>query len=215
MSENLHFSFLCPACQKQLEFKHEATSVIICNKCKAVVNKNDYQKSITTVSFFEEDMTTLQIGTTGKNNGNNKFEIIGRLKIEYEDGFYNLWCVKFVNTNTLSWIIDSMGCYSICEIDNTLSLNIKQLITKRAGHDFLIEKKGTFEIKKVYEIENYNAEGEFESIPLLLNNATFYEMCLKGTIIFCINYTNNQTITFSGKYYSYGSFVFENTRYSA
>jgi hypothetical protein len=83
----------------------------VCNYCKSTIVRHDKDLEILgKMSEMPPDMSPIQIGTTGI-LGKDKFEIVGRQRIGYENGSWNEWYMLFQtktrtkHTNVERWWI--------------------------------------------------------------------------------------------------------------
>lgn len=101
----------CPSCGAAVTFKSRFSALSVCSFCKSVLLREG--KNLTysgKMAELSEDMTVLQIGTKG-NIGPNSFEIIGRVKVDWEEGFWNEWYLV-QNDGLQAWIAEAMGFYN-------------------------------------------------------------------------------------------------------
>src|SRR5688572_486092 len=98
----------CPSCGAEIAFRSRASVFAVCSFCKSTVVRHDMDLStIGKMADLQFDMTPLQVGTTGYYDG-RKFELIGRLKVGYEDGFWNEWYTLFDNEEPW-WLAEAQG----------------------------------------------------------------------------------------------------------
>ena len=57
------------------------------------------------------DLSPFQIGTTGEWNGKG-FEIIGRVRVEWEQGSWNEWCLLY-DATVIGWLAEAQGLLMI------------------------------------------------------------------------------------------------------
>jgi hypothetical protein len=83
----------------------------ICEFCKTTVLK-DAQSVVNLGKMSEvlEDYSPLQIGTSGQFE-QRPFSLIGRLQLQYSDGFWNEWYVLFEDGGT-GWLSDASGQFT-------------------------------------------------------------------------------------------------------
>jgi hypothetical protein len=102
----------CPGCGAPVEFKSAASVMAVCEFCRTTVLK-DAQSVIDLGKMSEilEDYTPLQIGTSGV-FGQRSFSLIGRLQLQYSDGFWNEWYVLF-DDGSAGWLSDASGQFTM------------------------------------------------------------------------------------------------------
>ena len=77
-----------------------------------VVRKDKNVESIGKVAELPNEITPLQIGTTGRAN-NVSFTIIGRARLAWQDGFWNEWFL-YMDDGSRAWLAEAQGTLAIC-----------------------------------------------------------------------------------------------------
>lgn len=102
----------CPGCGAPVQFKSAASVMAVCEYCRTTVLKDaDSVTDLGKMSEVLEDYTPLQIGTSGV-FGQRSFALIGRLQLQYSDGFWNEWYVLF-DDGTTGWLSDASGQFTM------------------------------------------------------------------------------------------------------
>lgn len=140
----------CPECTRTIAIKSYATNVIICPHCYAPVQKLErYLKGRINLVIAKDELTPIQIGTSGKWN-DKKFEIIGRVRCVYNEGFTNNWTMLF-DDDTIKMLVEDCGEYAVYE-QVTLETNIyfsrvshmdygADTVELNAGKQYILERK--------------------------------------------------------------------------
>ncbi len=82
-------------------------------------------KAIGTMAALPDDMSPLQIGTGGFYKG-QRFNIVGRMKIGWEDGLWNEWFLV-MDDGRKGWLAEAQGNYAISfEVDEPQILPKKE-----------------------------------------------------------------------------------------
>jgi len=85
----------CPSCGASIEFKSTSSVLAVCEFCRTTVLKDAGSVvNLGKMSEVLEDYSPLQIGTAGRFE-RRSFTLIGRLQLQYSDGFWNEWYVLF------------------------------------------------------------------------------------------------------------------------
>lgn len=102
----------CPGCGAPIQFKSSASIMAVCEYCRTTVLK-DAQSVINLGKMSEvlEDYSPLKIGTSGE-FGQRSFTLIGRLQLQYSDGFWNEWYVLF-DDGSSGWLSDASGQFTM------------------------------------------------------------------------------------------------------
>jgi len=90
----------CPACGAELQFKSRISVFEVCSYCSSMVIRHDMNlETLGKMAELPPDMTPLQIGTRGRYDSQG-FELLGRLKIGWQDGTWNEWYALFDDVRT-------------------------------------------------------------------------------------------------------------------
>jgi hypothetical protein len=104
----------CPECKRTIAIKSYATNVIICLHCYAPIQKLErFLKERINLVIARDELTPIQIGTHGKWNG-KKFEIIGRVRCVYSEGFTNNWTMLF-DDDSVMMLVENCGEFAVYE----------------------------------------------------------------------------------------------------
>jgi hypothetical protein len=102
----------CPGCGAPIQFKSAASVMAVCEFCKTTILKD--AQSVTNLGKMSEvleDYSPLQIGTSGR-FAQRSFSLIGRLQLQYSDGFWNEWYVLF-DDGSSGWLSDASGQFTM------------------------------------------------------------------------------------------------------
>jgi ribosomal protein S27E len=81
----------CPGCGAPVQFKSTASVMAVCEFCKTTLLKDATSVSnLGKMSEVLEDYSPVQIGTSGQ-FAQRSFSVIGRIQLQYSDGFWNEW----------------------------------------------------------------------------------------------------------------------------
>lgn len=112
----------CPECKRTITIRSYATNVIICSHCFAPIKKLErYIKERTNLVIAKDELTPIQIGSHGKWN-DKKFEIIGRVRCIYSEGYTNNWTMLF-DDDSIKMLVEDCGEYAVYE-QVTLETNV-------------------------------------------------------------------------------------------
>jgi hypothetical protein len=102
----------CPSCGAPLEIKTRAATLLVCAYCNSTLVRHEQKlEDIGKMALLAEDGSPLQIGARGVYRG-VKFEVIGRLQLEYSAGYWNEWYATFDDGRT-GWVGEGQGQYAI------------------------------------------------------------------------------------------------------
>src|SRR5688572_24390437 len=91
----------CPECKLPITVRANDSNVIICSHCFAPIKKMEgYLKERINLLITKDESSAIQIGTTGEWDG-RQFEIIGRVRYVFVEGYTNIWTMLLEAGNTL------------------------------------------------------------------------------------------------------------------
>ena len=135
----LAFSAACPSCGAQVSFRSSASVMAICEYCQTTVLRDENTiRDQGKMSAILEDYSPLQIGSSGFLDGLG-FSLIGRIQLQYTDGFWNEWYLQF-DDGTNGWLSDASGLYVLTRQTGTLpdapqfaALSINQIVAYKSA----------------------------------------------------------------------------------
>ncbi|MBB5192267.1 endogenous inhibitor of DNA gyrase (YacG/DUF329 family) [Silvimonas terrae] len=100
----------CPACGAPVSFMSSASVMAVCSYCQSTLLRDaDSVRNIGKMSDILADYSPIQIGTSGVYEG-SAFSVVGRIQLQYEDGYWNEWYAVFDDGST-GWLADASGQY--------------------------------------------------------------------------------------------------------
>lgn len=103
----------CPSCGAEVDFRSKASAFAVCSYCKSTIVRHDMDlEVIGKMADLQDDLTPFQLGTKGVFN-KQPFELIGRLKVGYTDGFWNEWYALF-SSDKVGWLAEAQGFLAMC-----------------------------------------------------------------------------------------------------
>lgn len=218
----------CPSCGAEVIFKSKASVFAVCSYCNSSLVRNDMNlELIGKMSELQDDLTPLQIGTTGVFN-NKSFEVIGRMKIGYSergifesagqkkpvyaDGFWNEWYVIFSNGET-GWLPEVQGFYAMCfpyELTSQLEGRLPTKDNVRIGGSFHFPDFGVFSVQDIKKTTCLVAEGELPLTAVQDKKSLSVDLSC-GLSMATIEYGDNIRLFF-GHYVDFDNLSFNNLR---
>jgi Domain of unknown function (DUF4178) len=113
----LHMSFPllnCPSCGALLELKYRHSRMVVCRYCgqTSYINANTLT-AVGTPILLADYGSVLSVGKKGKING-KPFEVLGRLRFDYEDGFWDEWLISLDGQwDVESWLQEDEGEFTL------------------------------------------------------------------------------------------------------
>lgn len=156
----------CPSCGAPLIFRSKASVFAVCSFCKTTVVRHDMNlETLGKMGELQDEMTPIQIGTTGLYEG-SAYDVIGRLKVSYEDGSWNEW-YTISNTGKEAWLAEAQGFYAVCFPVNATDsdeakgkIQVPHLSRIKPGLAVDLQDLGAFQVDDIREVVCKYAEGE-------------------------------------------------------
>ena len=102
----------CPSCGAPVTFRWSSAAQVVCPFCHSILLRTDLDlKKVGVVADLPPDPSPIQLLTEGVYKG-KKFEVIGRIIYEYEQGTWNEWHVVY-NDGTSGWLADAQLEYDL------------------------------------------------------------------------------------------------------
>lgn len=223
----------CPSCGGEIKFKSSITLYAVCEYCTSLVVRQDLDvKSLGKVAHVPDDVSPLQLGTTGVYQSAN-FEIIGRLKVRWEKGIWNEWFLFFDNGEE-GWLAEAQGFWMVSfEEPYTVSAPavgelspgamIKVAIdtqnlrdTRRLDARFRPSLDHTEKIYFVDDIKNIVCMGSEGELPFAAQpgrESVSVDVSAAGGAFATLEYSKDEGLRyFAGKYVDFDAFRFANLR---
>lgn len=119
----------CPSCGAEVHFKSSVSVFAVCEYCKSMIVRHDMDlETIGQMAQLPDDISPFKIGTLGKYN-KIRFEIVGRLKVAWSEGYWNEWFLLFENGKS-GWLAEAMGFFMLSfEVAETENVPEREKIT--------------------------------------------------------------------------------------
>jgi len=207
-------SLSCPSCGATVPFKSKASVFAVCSYCRSTLVRHDMDlEAVGKMAELQDDLTPLQIGTTGKYKG-KAFEIIGRMKVSYDDGFWNEWYLYFAEgKHKEGWLAEAQGFYAVCfEVDESVAPPRNDASTLQPGRLIEFKNNGFFEIEDIREVKCQVSEGELPVNAPKGRESLSVDLTGPDTQMATIEYAKDEIRVFAGGYQDFDDFKFHNLR---
>ena len=199
----------CPSCGAIVEFRSKASVFAVCSYCKATLVRQDMNlTNIGKMADLKYDMTPLQIGCFGNYNG-ARFELIGRLKVGYSEGFWNEWYALFADERT-AWLAEAQGFYALCFAVQAIALPDKDDL--QPGMVVDLRKAGFFNVDDIRSVKCLFSEGELPVNAVQGRQSLSVDLIGQDNQMATIEYAHEETRVFAGEYQDFDTFRFSNLR---
>lgn len=112
--------FLCPQCGAMVGGQAPGQVMVVCPACRSTITRDaDAARRVGQLSEVVDDGSPVRIGTRGALAGHS-FEVIGRLRLQYDEGGWNEWYVLF-DAGGHGWLSDASGQYALTRPGSTES----------------------------------------------------------------------------------------------
>ncbi|GGP23814.1 DUF4178 domain-containing protein [Silvimonas iriomotensis] len=124
----------CPACGAPVSFRSSASVMAVCSYCQSTLLRDaDSVRDIGKMSEVLADYSPIQLGTSGLYQGQT-FTVVGRIQLQYEDGYWNEWYCSF-DDGSAGWLADASGQY-VFTVDAPVPANAPLFESLRPGMGF-------------------------------------------------------------------------------
>lgn len=155
---------LCPQCGAPVKFTSTASVMAVCGACRSTLLKDaESVKRIGEMADVLEDYSPLCLGAAGSVDG-KRFDVIGRIQLRYEDGFWNEWYVWFED-GADGWLSDASGQYALTRRRTVKSTQGLPAFADIAPGDVLKLDGQRFVAADVRRAQAGGAQGELPFVP--------------------------------------------------
>ena len=211
MSQNPFFKTDCPSCGAPVEVHSASAVTLVCGYCNSMLVRQDNGVVDSgRDSALLEDFSPLQIGTSGTFVA-QRFTLVGRLQVQYDDGAWNEWYALF-DDGRAGWLSEAGDLYVMTmpvEIDNPPKFE-----DTRAGFSELTFQDKHYIVSDVRKISLKRAAAQGE-LPFVLKEDTENRVsdwrC--ENLFITLDYNNKTPEAFFGRMVNLDDLKLENTRH--
>lgn len=136
----------CPNCGAPITLKNRFVEMLVCPYCETtIVVQDDRLDPTGKTAEMTRYPTPFEIGKTGSLKG-EPFEVIGRVRYEFDQGWWDEWCLN-MKGEELTWIEEDEGMYRSFKrirIKSAISpwdeVNVGSMINVNNTDIFIMEK---------------------------------------------------------------------------
>ncbi|MBZ0187896.1 MAG: DUF4178 domain-containing protein, partial [Candidatus Obscuribacterales bacterium] len=144
-------------------------------------------ENIGKMADLQYDLTPLTIGTCGKFD-DQSFEIIGRLKVNYSQGFWNEWYVIFKGDD-VGWLAEAQGFYAVCRPIADVEVPSERIL--KPGSEIELGKEGFFEVEDKRSVYCLFSEGELPINAMQGRKSVSVDLTASGNKMATIEYSQD------------------------
>jgi hypothetical protein len=105
-------SLSCPNCGGPIEVESAFTTIVVCPYCGSSLHIHDTGVDITgKTAKLAQYPSRLSIGASGQVQG-RPFRTLGRIRFQYEDGFWDEWFLQF-DDGQVGWVEEDEGEFTL------------------------------------------------------------------------------------------------------
>ena len=201
----------CPSCGAEVQFKSSISVFSVCDYCKSMIVRRDMDlESLGKMARLPDDVSPLQLGSRGKYR-DAAFEVIGRLKVAWSDGYWNEWFLLFENGKN-GWLAEAMGFF-IMSAEIKATDRVPGLADIAVGRSYELAPSSRFFVDDIKEAVCIGSEGELPFKGLQGRKTVSVDLSNYGGEFVNIEYSGQDDIRlYVGRYVEFGELAFSNLR---
>ncbi len=199
----------CPSCGAPVTFRWSSAVQTVCPFCHTILVRTDLNlQNAGKVADLPPDSSPIQLLTSGTYN-NKKFEVIGRIIYEYEQGGWNEWHIVF-SDGASGWLSDAQLQYAVSFQATNVPLPAENQVT-RGQH--LTFANIQFEVSTMTIATYKGVEGELPFPFYGKSSMLFADLRTQGDDFATLDYSDQAApLLFIGKTVPYESLQLQNVR---
>ncbi|HEY3897047.1 MAG TPA: DUF4178 domain-containing protein [Chthoniobacter sp.] len=202
--------FDCPQCGAPVTLRASTAVFAVCEHCRSMVVVRGSSAEVTGVmAVLPPDLSPFQIGTRGEWQGRG-FEIVGRVRVDWEEGTWNEWCILYDATKT-GWLAEAQGLLMISfatEVAEKLPTSIRDYL-----HGKQMRLNGTlWTVSDVKNVTHPASEGELPFVAPPQQTRTSVDLMNPGGGFATIELADDQAEVYIGEYVDFDELKFANLR---
>jgi hypothetical protein len=147
----------CLSCGAALHVQSPATLFVVCRYCQSTLIRDQDWTVFGRMAELPPEITPLQVGTQGRFR-DERFELIGRLRLKWAQGFWNEWCALFPK-GKIGWLAEAQGFYMLSLALAPLP-QLPDLDDLAVGQNIDLGRTGRFMIDDIKRAQCVASEGE-------------------------------------------------------
>jgi hypothetical protein len=199
----------CPSCGANVNFVSKASVFAVCSYCKSsLVRQGIDLEAVGKIAELSDDLTPIQVGTTFTFENEN-FDVVGRLKVAYSDGFWNEW-FSVGSKGRLGWLVEAQGFWGMCF--PCIDMAIPNQVGMAPGKSVDFGPLGYFQVEDVHKVKCVFSEGELPVNGAQGRESLSVDLTGENEAMATIEYADSEKRVFCGNYKDFDSFQFKNLR---
>jgi hypothetical protein len=201
----------CPSCGAQVPFR-SAAPYAVCAYCRSLLIRRDAQlESIGRVAQVPDDLSPLQLQTTGVFE-KNRFTLVGRLRKTWEQGSWSEWCANF-DSPQFGWLAEAQGDYVMTFEHPLQELGAAQSAVAQLSAGAIVPISGIpYTVSDIKQVTCTAGEGELTSAAITGATMTSIDLRGPGVHFATIEVAAQRRALFVGRYVEFDDCRFSNLR---
>lgn len=185
----------CSDCGKMLPVSRSLYRV--CSSCQSVLeNAGNRYNALMKSGIMPEDMTPLRVGTRGIWQ-EKPFEIKGRIRFDFMQGYCNQWYIVY-NNNQWGWLQEMYGDYCVL-LDTPVAIPAAKLSRAKPGKQVKFPGiEPALTLQAMYNGTRFTCEGELPALPAQASAWIRLEYCYASRTVIVHTYSKDNIIALQG-----------------
>jgi len=199
----------CPSCGAPVTFRWSSAVQTVCPFCHSILVRTDLTlQNVGKVADLPPDASPIQLLTSGTYN-NKKFDVIGRIIYEYEQGGWNEWHIVF-SDGVSGWLSDAQLQYAVSFLVPGVPLPAENQVSRGQHFNFA---NIDFEVSTMTMATYKGVEGELPFPFYGKSNMLFADLRTRSDDFATLDYSDEAApILFIGKTVPFEALQLQNVR---
>jgi hypothetical protein len=198
----------CPSCGAPVTFRWSSAAQTVCPFCHSILVRTDVAlENVGKVADLPPDPSPIQLLTEGTYKG-KKFEVIGRIIYEYQQGSWNEWHIVF-SDGVSGWLSDAQLQYAISFLSPPGAAAPPSQIQR--GQSLNFANTG-FEVATITKASYKGVEGELPFPFYGKTDMLFADLRTTGRAFGTIDYSEQPPLLFLGEWVDFDELQLKNLR---
>lgn len=201
----------CPSCGAEVRFASSVSIFAVCSHCRSMLVRHDMDlEALGEMAQLPGDVSPLKIGSRGRYSG-TRFEVIGRLKVAWSEGYWNEWFLRFED-GMHGWLGEAMGFFMLSfEERKTGGLPARSSLVP--GKEYPVAPGRKFTVDDIRETVCIGSEGELPFRGLAGRKATSVDLSSVTGGFANIEYSAQDSVRlYVGRYVKFDDLEWSNLR---
>lgn len=201
----------CPSCGADVAFQSSVSVFGVCSHCRSMLVRHDMDiESLGQMAQVPDDVSPLKIGSQGVYGG-TRFSLIGRLKVAWDEGYWNEWHLLFEDGRQ-GWLGEALGFYMV-SFEMKETGKVPDASKLKPGKKYQLLPGETYFVDDIKEAVCVASEGELPFRALQGRKTTSVDLSDSASRYGCIEYSKTDGVRlFLGRYVKFEDLQFANLR---